>query len=380
VVYLCYFLLYCIEFTIFTKIKLVLSKSNKISALTEKDGIEAPKIFHETNMATIRNKRKNTPSPEALLQGILQNDIVALSRGITLVESTNTEHFSFANTLIQDSLQHAKKSIRIGITGVPGAGKSTFIESFGTFITSLGLKVAVLAIDPSSNISKGSILGDKTRMEELVKNPNAYIRPSAAGENLGGVAQKTRESIILCEAFGFDVIIVETVGVGQNETAVHKMVDFFLLLQIAGAGDGLQGIKRGIMEMADLIIINKADGNNINATDLAKVELQRALHFFPPKNSGWVAEVQTCSALYQKNIDTIWQTINNYLETTQQNQYFTQNRTKQNEYWFEETVKNTLLHHFYQDPSKQEQFKQLKEQIAQNKISPFAAAKELMGR
>ena len=220
---------------------------------------------------------------------------MALSRAITLIESTNSKHLEKANEVINGCLPHANKSIRIGITGVPGVGKSTFIEAFGKHLTGLGKKVAVLAIDPSSTLSHGSILGDKTRMEELVKDENAFIRPSASGESLGGVARKTREAIILCEACGFDTIIIETVGVGQSETAVHSMVDFFLLLKIAGAGDELQGIKRGIMEMADAVVINKADGDNIQKAKIAKVEFNRALHFFPPKNSGWQPKVTTCS-------------------------------------------------------------------------------------
>ncbi|MEJ2113415.1 MAG: methylmalonyl Co-A mutase-associated GTPase MeaB, partial [Flavobacteriaceae bacterium] len=206
-----------------------------------------------------------------LVKGIFKKDITALSQAITLVESTNESHLEKANSIIKACLPKANKSIRIGITGVPGVGKSTFIEVFGKHLTALGKKVAVLAIDPSSSLTKGSILGDKTRMEALVKDPNAFIRPSASGESLGGVARKTRETIILCEAAGFDTIIIETVGVGQSETAVHSMVDFFLLLKLSGAGDELQGIKRGIIEMAEAIVINKADGDNIKKAKLAKV-------------------------------------------------------------------------------------------------------------
>ena len=264
-------------------------------------------------MIELKKKRTNQISADALAHDILKGNITALSRGITLVESKNKDHLNEANALIMKCLPYANKSIRIGITGVPGVGKSTFIETFGNLLISLGKKVAVLAIDPSSSLSKGSILGDKTRMEDLVKQPNAFIRPSASGETLGGVARKTRESIILCEAAGFDIIIIETVGVGQSETAVHSMVDFFLLLQLTGAGDELQGIKRGIIEMADSIIINKADGNNITAAKIAKTEFNRALHLYPDKGNNWVPKTLTCSALNNEGISNIWELIQKYI-------------------------------------------------------------------
>lgn len=276
-----------------------MEEKNKKSALTEKNGIEQPESINLSSIENIKLLRRKKIDTQELISKILSQDKVALSRAITLVESTNSEHLEKANEIINACLPLANKSIRIGITGVPGVGKSTFIEAFGTYLTSLGKKVAVLAVDPSSSLSHGSILGDKTRMEDLVKDENAYIRPSASGDTLGGVARKTRETIILCEAAGFDTIIIETVGVGQSETAVHSMVDFFLLLKIAGAGDELQGIKRGIMEMADLIVINKADGDNIAKANLAKTEFNRALHLFPAKNSGWIPKVTTCSA-YEK--------------------------------------------------------------------------------
>ena len=265
-----------------------MNSKNKISALQEKAGISPPEIVSEKVAEQIHDSRKKQPTSKELIEGILNGNSTALSRAITLVESTNVLHLERANEVLNACLPHANKSIRIGITGVPGVGKSTFIEAFGKYLTGLGKKVAVLAVDPSSTISHGSILGDKTRMEDLVKDKNAYIRPSASGETLGGVARKTRETITLCEACGFDTIIIETVGVGQSETAVHSMVDFFLLLKIAGAGDELQGIKRGIMEMADAIVINKADGDNVRKSNLAKVEFGRALHFFPAKKSGWI--------------------------------------------------------------------------------------------
>ena len=239
------------------------SPKKQSSSLQEKAGISPPEIINVSAISQIQKNRRKQPSSEELIAGILDGNRTALSRAITLAESTNPEHADKANEVINGCLPHANKSIRIGITGVPGVGKSTFIEAFGTFLTQLGKKVAVLAVDPSSSLSHGSILGDKTRMEELVKDENAFIRPSASGDTLGGVARKTRESIILCEAAGYDTIIIETVGVGQSETAVHSMVDFFLLLKISGAGDELQGIKRGIMEMADAVVINKSDGDNI---------------------------------------------------------------------------------------------------------------------
>ena len=257
-------------------------------------------------------------------------------------------------------------------------GKSTFIEAFGTFLTGLGKKVAVLAVDPSSSISHGSILGDKTRMEELVKDPNAYIRPSASGDTLGGVAAKTRETITLCEAFGFEVIIIETVGVGQSETAVHGMVDFFLLLKIAGAGDELQGIKRGIMEMADAIVINKADGDNIKKAGLARVEFVRALHLFPPKESGWTPTVTTCSATEKTGIRDVWETIGKFIEKTTASGYFEEQRAKQDIAWFRQTIDQSIRSHFYGDPSTSAKVEQLAALIKSRQISPFAAAEELL--
>ncbi|MBD3725382.1 MAG: methylmalonyl Co-A mutase-associated GTPase MeaB, partial [Flavobacteriaceae bacterium] len=290
------------------------------------------------------------------------------------------EHLERANEVIQGCLPHANKSVRIGITGVPGVGKSTFIEAFGRYLTSLGKKVAVLAVDPSSSISHGSILGDKTRMEELVKDENAYIRPSASGDSLGGVARKTRETIMLCEACGFDTIIIETVGVGQSETAVHSMVDFFLLLKIAGAGDELQGIKRGIMEMADTIVINKADGDNIAKAKLAKTEFNRALHLFPAKNSGWIPKVTTCSAFEKTGIDKVWEIIAEYFELTKENNYFEQKRKEQNQYWMLETINEQLKNRFYNHPEIIELLEQNKKAVQNNELSPFAAAQILLDK
>ena len=346
--------------------------------MNEVDGVTQPEVLNLYSIEKVLNKRKNQPSTSELVSGILAHDIATLSRAITLIESTNTTHLSKANEVIKECLPYANKSIRIGITGVPGVGKSTFIEAFGKLMTSMGRKVAVLAVDPSSSISHGSILGDKTRMEELVKDENAYIRPSASGETLGGVARKTRETIILCEAAGFDTIIIETVGVGQSETAVHSMVDFFLLLKISGAGDELQGIKRGIMEMADLIVINKADGDNVAKAKLAKTEFNRALHLFPAKNSGWTPKVTTCSANEKTGIDDVWKTISEYFELVKNNGYFEEKRKDQNQFWMLETINEQLKNKFYNHPEITQLLEENKKAVQNNEVSPFVAAQELL--
>lgn len=352
----------------------------KKSALAEVNGVNQPDSLSNTVAKIIQQKRKIIPSASELVEAIKKGDKIALSRAITLIESTNPIHLEKANEVINGCLPFANNSLRIGITGVPGVGKSTFIEAFGTYLTSIGKKVAVLAVDPSSSISHGSILGDKTRMEELVKEENAFIRPSASGESLGGVARKTRESIILCEACGFDTIIIETVGVGQSETAVHSMVDFFLLLKIAGAGDELQGIKRGIMEMADTIVINKADGDNIAKAKLAKTEFNRALHLFPAKSSGWVPKVTTCSAYEKTGISDVWTLISEYFILTKESNYFYDKRKKQNQFWMMETINEYLKSNFYNDAAIQNLLEQTKIAVQNNEISPFAAAQVLLER
>ena len=354
------------------------NKKIKHSTLHEKAGISAPEIVSSNAVNQVQKFRKIQPSSQELIDGILSGNISALSRAITLVESTNTNHLARANEVINASLPYANKSIRIGITGVPGVGKSTFIEAFGKYLTSLGKKVAVLAVDPSSTISHGSILGDKTRMEELVKDSNAYIRPSASGETLGGVARKTREAITLCEACGFDTILIETVGVGQSETAVQSMVDFFLLLKISGAGDELQGIKRGIMEMADAIVINKADGDNIKKANLAKVEFNRALHLFPAKKSGWTPTTTTCSAITHDGISEIWEIIEQYIELTKGNHYFFEKRKEQNQYWMLETINEQLKTNFYNHPEIKKLLEENKKAVQNDEISPFTAAQLLL--
>ena len=364
----------------FTKSILVLKNPEKKSALSEVNGINQPNSVSDTVARQIQNFRRKQPSAAELVSNILKGDKTALSRAITLIESTNVDHLAKANEVIQGCLPHANKSVRIGITGVPGVGKSTFIEAFGKHLTSLGKKVAVLAVDPSSSISHGSILGDKTRMEELVKDENAFIRPSASGDSLGGVARKTREAIILCEACGFDTIIIETVGVGQSETAVHSMVDFFLLLKIAGAGDELQGIKRGIMEMADAIVINKADGDNIAKAKLAKTEFNRALHLFPAKNSGWIPKVTTCSAFEKTGIDNVWNIITDYFQLVKENDYFDYKRKEQNQFWMMETINEQLKTHFYNHPEIMTLLEQNKKAVQNNEVSPFAAAQLLLNQ
>lgn len=353
-------------------------QKSKSSSLNEKEGISPPEISQFDTIQKIRETRRKQPSAKELTDGILNRNTTALSRAITLVESTNPDHLEKANAIINNCLPHANQSIRIGITGVPGVGKSTFIEAFGTYLTSLGKKVAVLAVDPSSTISHGSILGDKTRMEELVKNPNAFIRPSASGETLGGVARKTRETITLCEACGFDIILIETVGVGQSETTVHSMVDFFLLLKIAGAGDELQGIKRGIMEMADAVVINKADGDNIKKANFAKVEFDRALHLFPAKKSGWEPITATCSSLNKEGIDTVWNTISNYLELVHSNHFFEEKRKEQNLFWMLETINEQLKTNFYNQPKIEKLLYETSKSVQNNEISPFAASQFLL--
>ncbi|WP_264525021.1 methylmalonyl Co-A mutase-associated GTPase MeaB [Flavobacterium sp. N502536] len=356
-----------------------MSASKKRSgSLHEKAGISPPEITNVSAIQQIKKNRRQQPSSSELIAGVLSGNITALSRAITLVESTNPEHTAKANEVIKGCLPHANRSIRIGITGVPGVGKSTFIETFGSYLTQLGKKVAVLAVDPSSSISHGSILGDKTRMEELVKDENAFIRPSASGDTLGGVARKTRESIILCEAAGFDTIVIETVGVGQSETAVHSMVDFFLLLKISGAGDELQGIKRGIMEMADAIVINKADGDNIKKANQAKLEFNRALHLFPPKKSNWQPKVTTCSAITKEGISEIWTTISDYTETTTSTGFFQERRKEQNQFWMMETIDEHLKSNFYNHPEIIGQLLQIKKAVQNDEISPFAAAQFLL--
>ena len=326
---------------------------------------------------TRRKKRRALTSGE-IVEGILRGDITMLSRAVTLVESMASEHQVLAQEVIEKCLPHSGNSRRIGITGVPGAGKSTSIDVFGLHVLKDGGKLAVLAIDPSSERTKGSILGDKTRMERLAVHPNAFVRPSPSAGSLGGVARKTRETIVLCEAAGFNNIFVETVGVGQSETAVHSMVDFFLLLQLAGTGDELQGIKRGIMEMADGIVINKADGDNIHRAQLAQAQFRSALHLFPPTASGWQPEVLTYSGYYELGIAEVWDMIDRYFAFVTENGYSTQRRLQQARYWMYETIDEQLRRHFYDNPQVSALLNEKEQRVLDNLQSSFTAARDVL--
>jgi len=317
-------------------------------------------------------------SLEEYVAGIKAGDISILSRAITLVESTRVDHRELSQQIIEACIPFSGNSIRIGITGVPGVGKSTFIESFGKHITAQGKKLAVLAIDPSSEQNKGSILGDKTRMEALCQDDMAFIRPSPAAGSLGGVARKTRESILLCEAAGYDIIIVETVGVGQSETAVHSMVDFFLLLMLSGAGDELQGIKRGIMEMADTITITKADGDNTNRSKAAVGDYKRAIHLFPPTQSGWIPKVLTCSALQNEGIQELWECVASFVNHSKTNNFFDNNRKDQAQFWLHESIQEQLGQRFYHNPKIKSELQEMEKQVVAGSISPFTAANKLI--
>ena len=311
--------------------------------------------------------------------GILSGDRSVLSRAITLIESTLPVDNKLSQEIISHCLPHTGKSVRIGVTGVPGVGKSTFIESFGLYLTGdLKRTVAVLAIDPTSERSKGSILGDKVRMEKLSLHPRAFIRPSPSAGSLGGVAKNTRAAILLCEAAGFNTIIVETIGVGQSETTVHSMVDFFLLLLLAGAGDELQGMKRGIMEMADAIAITKADGANEKNAELAKREFQNVLHLYPAKESGWNPPALTCSSLENKGIREIWEQVAEHQKLMQKSGEFEKKRRNQSVKWMHEAVFYGLKDKFYNNETISAHLGKLEKEVAEGKTSPFAAAQKLL--
>ncbi|MGC9374384.1 MAG: methylmalonyl Co-A mutase-associated GTPase MeaB [Bacteroidales bacterium] len=348
------------------------------SALNVQRGIEQPESINPEVIKKFRENKKIKRSVQEYVDGIINGNRTILGQAITLIESSLPDHNQIAQEIIEKCLPYAGNSIRIGITGVPGVGKSTFIESMGKYITSKGNKLAVLAVDPSSERSKGSILGDKTRMEELATDPDAFIRPSPSAGSLGGVARKTRETIVLCEAAGFNTIFIETVGVGQSETAVHSMVDFFLLLMLAGAGDELQGIKRGIMEMADAIVINKADGENIRKAEQAKNEYQNALHLFPPTPSGWIPKVLTCSSLVKTGIDEVWEVINEFIEKQKSNKFFALKRKEQAKYWMYESINEALKNNFYQQEIIKNKLKFFEENVLQGKMNSFLAARMLL--
>ena len=313
-----------------------------------------------------------------VISGLLNGDIVSLSKAITIVESDNVKDISNSNKIISSCLKNRTNSIRIGITGVPGVGKSTFIEAFGNQLTEQGHKVAVLAIDPTSTVSRGSIMGDKTRMNTLVNNKKAFIRPSPASSHYGGVAKKTRESIILCEAAGYNIIIVETVGVGQNEISVSEMVDIFLLLKLSGAGDELQGIKRGIIEMADVIIINKADGDNIDESNKAMAEFSMALKLYPTKKSNWVPKVLACSSINNSGIEPVWKLVLKYISDTKDNKFFAENRKHQNKYWLLQTINDKLQSDFFSNDKIKKELENQYNLLDKNKTTPFAAADVLL--
>lgn len=341
-------------------------------------GIEQPSSINPYLKNRPRRKKREL-SVDDYVEGIVKGDITILSRAVTLVESIKPEHQALAQQVIEKCLPYSGHSIRVGISGVPGAGKSTSIDAFGLHILEKhGGKLAVLAIDPSSERSKGSILGDKTRMEKLSVHPDSFIRPSPSAGSLGGVARKTRETIILCEAAGFDKIFVETVGVGQSETAVHSMVDFFLLIQLAGTGDELQGIKRGIMEMADGIVINKADGDNLDRAKLAATQFRNALHLFPAPESGWTPQVMTYSGFYNLGVKEIWDMIYQYVDFVKDNGYFAYRRNEQSKYWMYETINEHLRDSFYQNVRIEAMLADQENQVLQGNMTSFAAAQKLL--
>jgi LAO/AO transport system kinase len=348
------------------------------STLSVMAGVNEQENTNKDAIDRFKQLRRRKPGADEYIEGIRKGDIGVLGRAITLIESALPEDEEVTHEIIEKSLPFSGNSVRIGITGVPGVGKSTFIEELGNRIINQGHKLAVLAIDPSSEKTKGSILGDKTRMEKLSASSNAFIRPSPSSGTLGGVARKTRESIILCEAAGFDTIFIETVGVGQSETAVCSMVDFFLLLMLAGAGDELQGIKRGIMEMADGIVITKADGGNALHAIKAQAEYKNAVHLFPAPASQWETQVLTCSSKEGMGIDHVWEAIGAYCRHTRQNGYFDEKRAGQTKYWMYEAIQNQLKQSFYNQVDVREALKGLENRVLQNKTSPFKAASQLL--
>jgi LAO/AO transport system kinase len=348
------------------------------SALSVHEGIQQPPSVNPDVFTKSGRKKRKKYSPDEFVSGILAGNRTILSQAITLVESSLPEHFEAAQSIVEKCLPYSSKSVRIGITGVPGAGKSTFIEAFGLYITGEGHRLAVLTIDPSSEQTKGSILGDKTRMEQLSIHPDAFIRPSPTTGTLGGVARKTRETIILCEAAGFDTIIVETVGVGQSETEVHSMVDFFLLLMLAGAGDELQGIKRGIMEMADLIAITKADGQNKLTADNTRIAFQNALHLFPRKSSGWLPQVHTCSARNNTGITEIWNIILEYIDFTKKSGYFESFRREQAVIRMHNNITEYLRNSFYNHDDVKDMLPAFEKQLHEGTITSYKAAMKIL--
>ncbi len=350
----------------------------KKSTLHVNKGVEKPPSVNTDSVNKFKRIKRKKYSLEEYVAGILSGDRVVLSKSITLIESNLPEHIKLSQQIIERCLPYSGKSMRIGITGVPGVGKSTFIETLGTKLTAKGHKLAVLAIDPSSERSGGSILGDKTRMEQLSGDANAFIRPSASGGSLGGVANKTRETMLLCEAAGFDIIFIETVGVGQSEVAVHSMVDFFLLMMLAGAGDELQGMKRGIMEMADVLVINKAEGHNKEKAQQAKSSYLSALHLYPMPDSNFPVNVQTCSAYTKEGIDTVWQNISDYFVQVQKSGYLSYRRTQQTKNWMHQLIKSSLIEHFYENDKITASLKELEALVLKGDKNAYSAAHQLL--
>ena len=338
-------------------------------------GIEQPSSVNPY----LKRKARRQLSVAEYVDGIVKGDVTILSQAVTLVESVKPEHQAVAQEVIEKCLPYSGNSIRVGISGVPGAGKSTSIDVFGLHVLEkYNGKLAVLAIDPSSERSKGSILGDKTRMEKLSVHPKSFIRPSPSAGSLGGVARKTRETIVLCEAAGFDKIFEETVGVGQSETAVHSMVDFFLLIQLAGTGDELQGIKRGIMEMADGIVINKADGDNLERAKLAATQFRNALHLFPAPESGWTPQVLTYSGFFNLGVKEVWDMVYQYIDFVKGNGYFEHRRNEQSKYWMYETINEQLRDSFYHNRKIETMLSDKEKQVLQGNLTSFVAAKNLL--
>lgn len=346
------------------------NKEMQDSALFVMDGVAAshdgmqyggPKKF--------RKKKADKIDIQGLAREVMVGSRTQLSRAITLIESSNAVHKAQAQELLQELLPHTGNSVRIGITGVPGAGKSSFIEAFGTMLCEMGKKVAVLAIDPSSSLSGGSILGDKTRMEELVKKSNAFVRPSPSAGTLGGVHKKTRETMLVCEAAGYDVILIETVGVGQSETYVRGMVDFFLLLVLTGAGDELQGMKKGIMELADAIVVHKADGDNVRLAKKTVSEYKQILHFLQPATPGWMSTAMPVSSWEKRGLDKVWNTIGEFRQTVEANNYWSIRRQNQTKDWFQSMITDHLIDAFYGNPERKAQVQLLEHQILNGQLT-----------
>jgi len=340
--------------------------------------MEAKSAGSKVSAAEPKKSSRGLPSVEAITAGVLKGDRTLLAKAITLIESNSPRHFEAGQELVRRLLPASGDSIRVGVTGVPGAGKSTFIESFGLWLIARGHKVAVLAVDPSSSLSRGSILGDKTRMEELARHQSSFIRPSPSGGALGGVTRKTRETIIACEAAGYDIILIETVGVGQSEITVRSMVDFFLLMQIAGAGDELQGIKKGIMELADLVVVNKADGGNVQAAELAGRELNNALHYLRHATPGWTTKALTCSAKEKAGLPEIWREIERFVDQGKTSGVFEDRRQNQVLQWFEALLTEAVLNRFYSNPRVTEELPRLRAAVQNGSLPVLLAVQQLL--